>query len=37
MDQVVNCQALPWRPQFSPGPVRVKFVVDEVALGQVFL
>jgi hypothetical protein len=25
-----------WRPRFAPGSVRVGFVVDKVALGQVF-
>jgi hypothetical protein len=27
---------LPWRPGFDPGSVYVGFVVDKVALGQVF-
>jgi hypothetical protein len=27
----------PWRPGLAPGSVRVGFVVDKVALGQVFL
>ena len=27
----------PRRPGFDPGPVHVRFVVDKVALGQVFL
>jgi hypothetical protein len=26
----------PWRPGFDPGSVHVGFVVDKVALGQVF-
>jgi hypothetical protein len=26
----------PWRPRFDPGSVHVGFVVDKVALGQVF-
>jgi hypothetical protein len=26
----------PWRPMFSPRPVHVGFVVDEVAMGQIF-
>jgi hypothetical protein len=28
---------LPWRPVFTPGSIRVGFVVEKVALGQVFL
>jgi len=27
----------PWRPAFAPGSVYVRFVVEKVALGQVFL
>jgi hypothetical protein len=27
----------PWRPRFAPGSIHVGFVVDKVALGQVFL
>jgi hypothetical protein len=27
----------PRRPGFAPGPINVGFVVDKVALGQVFL
>jgi hypothetical protein len=26
----------PWRPKFSPRPVHVGFVVDKVAMGQIF-
>jgi len=26
----------PWRPTFSPRPVHVGFVVDKVAMGQIF-
>jgi len=26
-----------WRPGFNPRPVHVEFVIDRVALGQVFL
>jgi hypothetical protein len=26
-----------WRPVFAPGSINVRFVVDKVALGQVFL
>jgi hypothetical protein len=26
-----------WRPGFNPRPVHVEFVVDKVALGQVFV
>jgi hypothetical protein len=28
---------LPWWPGFTPGPVHVEFVLDKVALGQVYL
>jgi hypothetical protein len=27
----------PWRPGFAPGAIRMGFVVDKVALGQIFL
>jgi hypothetical protein len=26
----------PWRPKFKPGSSHVRYVVDKVALGQVF-
>jgi len=36
MAQVVSHRLSPWRPGFDPGPVRVRFMIDKVALGQVF-
>jgi hypothetical protein len=37
MAQVVSRRPAPRRPGFTPGSIRVGFVVDKVALGQVFL
>jgi hypothetical protein len=37
MAQVVSRLPAPRRPGFTPGSIRVGFVVDKVALGQVFL
>jgi len=37
MTQVISHRLPPWRPGFDPGPVRVRFVVDKVALGQAVL
>jgi hypothetical protein len=36
MAQAVSRRPLPRRPGFDPGSVHVGFVVDNVALGQVF-
>ena len=35
MTQVVSHRLSPWRPGFDPGPVRLRLMVDKVALGQV--
>jgi hypothetical protein len=37
MAQVVSCQPLTTEARFMPGSLCVGFVVDKVALGQVFL
>jgi hypothetical protein len=37
MAQVVSTDLSPWRPTFNPSKVGVRFVVDHVELGQVFL
>ena len=37
MTQVVSHRLSPWRSGFDPGSVRVRFVVDKVALRQVVL
>jgi hypothetical protein len=37
MAEVLSHLPLNARPGFVPGPVHVGFVVDKVALGQVFL
>jgi hypothetical protein len=37
MAQAVSRRPLPRRPGFDPGSVHLRFVVDKVALGQVFL
>jgi hypothetical protein len=37
MTQMVSHRLAPWRPGFDPGPVHVRFVVDNVALGQAVL
>jgi len=37
MAQVVSHRLSSWRPGFDPGPVRVRFMIYKVALGQVFL
>jgi hypothetical protein len=43
MEAVSSCEAVPWlrhlspqRPRFMPKSVNVGFMVDKVALGQVF-
>jgi hypothetical protein len=36
MAQAVNRRLSPRRPSFDPGPAHVVFVVNKVALGQVF-
>jgi hypothetical protein len=37
MTGVVSHRLSPWRPGFDPGPVRARFMVDKMALGQVVL